>query len=365
MVKFLDLHKQYLSIKGEVDAAIKSVINDSAFVGGKYVNIFEEQFKSYLGSKYCISVANGTDALEIAIKSLELPDDSEIIVPANSFVATAEAVLNSGYKLIFCDNNNYYNIDYWSLEESITENTRAVILVHLYGQPVDFSSILPIVKKYNLKVIEDCAQAHGAKYNGQKVGNFGDVAAFSFYPGKNLGAYGDGGAIITNNEEIADKCRLIANHGSTKKYEHKIVGRNSRLDGINAAILNAKLYHLDKWNAIRNVAAQYYNNYLTDVGDLILPEVIENAYSVFHLYVIRTKYRDELADYLNKNEIQTGIHYPIAIPKQPAFIFIKQDTSYMRACHWDNELLSLPMGEHLTSADTEQVISAIRKFFGV
>lgn len=363
MVKFLDLHKQYLSIKGEIDAAIKSVISDSAFVGGKYVNFFEEQFRNYIAANYCIGVANGTDALEIAIKSLELPANTEIIVPANSFVATAEAVINAGYKIKFCDNNNYYNIDYRDFEENITENTSAVIFVHLYGQSVDFDNLLPIAKKHNLKIIEDCAQAHGTKYKNKKVGTFGDIAAFSFYPGKNLGAYGDAGAIITNDYQLANKCRLLANHGSPKKHEHTIVGRNSRLDGINAAILNAKLYHLDKWNAIRNVAASYYNEYLKDVGDLILPEILEDTYSVFHLYVIRTKYRDELADFLNKNEIETGIHYPIAIPKQKAFSFVNQDTTYMRACNWDKELLSLPMGEHLTSADTEKVVSAIRKFF--
>jgi len=363
MVKFLDLYKQYLSIKGEIDAAIKNVINESAFIGGKYASIFESQFAEYIGTDYCVGVGNGTDALEIAIKSLELPKDSEIIVPANSFIASSESVSNCGYRVRFCDNNENYTIDTDNLKLQINDKTAAIMAVHLYGNPCNMDEIIQIAQQNNLKIIEDCAQSHGAKYKGKKTGTFGAVATFSFYPGKNLGAYGDGGAIVSNDKSIADRCRMIANHGSEKKYYHEFEGRNSRLDGINAAVLSAKLYHLDKWNAIRNVAATYYNEYLGGIGDIILPKVDQWAYSVFHLYVIRTKFRDELADFLNKNEIQTGIHYPIALPSQKAYSYINQDTSYMTAISWDKELLSLPMGDHLTSESAEKVVAAIRNYF--
>lgn len=363
MVKFLDLHKQYLSIKGEIDAAIKNVIKESAFIGGKYASIFEDQFGMYIGTKYCVGVGNGTDALEIAIKALDLPPDSEIIVPANTFIASSESVTSAGFNVKFSDNNQYYTLDIKDLKENITPNVSAIMVVHLYGHPCDMDEIMMIAKENNLKVIEDCSQAHGAKYKGQTVGTFGDVSTFSFYPGKNLGAYGDAGAICTNDESLAKICRMIANHGSSKKYVHQFEGRNSRLDGINAAVLTAKLYHLDKWNAIRNVAAGYYSEYLQDCGDLILPKTAEWATPVFHIYPIRTKFRNELEEYLNNNEIQTGIHYPIALPNQEAYKYITQDCTYMRAVQWDRELLSLPMGDHLTSEDAEKVVAAVRKFF--
>lgn len=363
MVKFLDLHKQYLSLKGEIDAAIKNVIKESAFIGGKYGSIFEEQFSAYIGTKQCVGVANGTDALEIAIKSLDLPPNSEIIVPANTFIASSEAVTSAGYKVKFSDNNQYYTLDIKDLKENITPSVSAIMAVHLYGHPCDMDEIMKLANENNLKVIEDCSQAHGAKYKGKTVGTFGDIATFSFYPGKNLGAYGDAGAICTNDEGLAKVCRMLANHGSNKKYVHLFEGRNSRLDGINAAVLTAKLYHLDKWNAIRNVAAAYYTEYLQDCGDLILPKTAEWASPVFHIYPIRSKFRNELEEYLNNNEIQTGIHYPIALPNQEAYKYITQDCSYMRAVQWDRELLSLPMGDHLTSADAEKVVAAIRKFF--
>lgn len=363
MVKFLDLFKQYQSIKSDIDLAIDNVIDDSAYISGKYASIFEEQFAHYLGNKYCVGVANGTDALEIAIQSLDLPKDSEIIVPANSFIACSEAVINSGYKVKFCDNNDFYTLDIFDLKSKISSNTSCIMAVHLYGHPCDMEEIIKIANENNLKIIEDCSQAHGAKYKNIKVGNFGDIATFSFYPGKNLGAYGDAGAIVTNSNELAYKCRLIANHGSSQKYIHEIEGRNSRMDGINAAVLTVKLNHLDKWNAIRNVAAQFYNEFLNGVGDLILPKTANWAYNVYHIYCIRTKFRDDLLAHLEQNQIQTIIHYPIALPSQKVYSSYVQDTSYMKAINWDKELLSLPMGDHINSDDANKVISAIKKFF--
>ncbi len=362
MVKFLDLKNQYDRIKEEIDNAIFSVINDTAFVGGKYVANFEQAFSDYIGTKHCIGVANGTDALEIAIKSLDLPANSEIIVPANSFIASSESVSNSGYKIRFCDNNpDNYTIDVNDIPNHINENTSAIIAVHLYGHPADMKKIQEIARENNLKIIEDCAQAHGAEYYGKKVGNFGDVATFSFYPGKNLGAYGDGGCIVTNDDDIAEKCRMMANHGSKEKYKHVFEGRNSRLDAIQAAILSVKLKYLDEWNQTRINSANLYNSKIQNTH-IILPIVEPYSKSVFHLYVIRTKNREKLISYLNSKHIQTGIHYPIALPNLEAYSYINQDSSKMNASLQESELVSLPMGDHLTEEMVLEVCKAINEF---
>lgn len=362
MVKFLDLKKQYLSIKGEITNAINSVIEDTAFVGGKYVTQFEDAFAKYIGAKYCIGVANGTDALEIALESLDLPKGSEVIVPANSFIASSESVTRSGLKVRFCDNNEYYTLDVDDLENQINSNTSAIIAVHLYGQPAMMDEIMAIGKKHNLKIIEDCAQAHGAEYKGKKVGSIGDVACFSFYPGKNLGGYGDGGAILTNNEKLAEHCRMISNHGSLVKYQHQFEGRNSRLDGINAAVLLVKLYHLDKWNRIRHEAANYYIQSLRNIDTPILPKIMDDTYHVFHLFVVRHPKRTDLMNHLKNSGVETSIHYPLALPSLKAYQYLKQDTSYMKAVTYDKELISLPMGDHLTNKDCDLVIDSIIEF---
>ncbi len=255
MIKFLDLKKQYESIQAQVDAAIKNVIMDSAFVGGKYVELFEKEFAAYIGTQFCLGVANGTDALEIALWSLDLPKGSEVLVPANTFIATAEAVSRNGLVVRFVDCARDYTLDIQSLKEHITPNTSALIAVHLYGQACCMKEILDIAKAHNLKVIEDCAQAHGATYKDQKVGTFGDIATFSFYPGKNLGAYGDGGAIVTNDESLFHRCKMYANHGRNSQYGHEFEGINSRLDGIQAAILSVKLSYLDQWIEQRRIIA--------------------------------------------------------------------------------------------------------------
>jgi dTDP-4-amino-4,6-dideoxygalactose transaminase len=363
MIKFLDLHKQYLSIKKEVDDAIKSVINDSSFIGGKYVNQFEKNFSGYQQVKYCIGVGNGTDALEIAIEALKLPKGSEIIVPGNSFIASAEVVVRAGYKIVFCDvNSDDYTINIEDLKNKITPNTSAIMAVHIYGHPCDMDLLLDIAKQYSIKIIEDCAQAHGAEYKGKKVGAIGDIGCFSFYPGKNLGAYGDGGAIVTNNEELAIKCRMIANHGRIEKYNHEFVGRNSRLDGIQSAILNVKLNYLDIWTENRIEMSNIYIERLKGIPDIVLPIKKEWARQVYHLFVIRYKDRDKLIKEMNVSGVQVGVHYPVALPKLQAFKYLGFDSSKTFYGQSDCELLSLPIGDHISKNEIDEITKIITRF---
>ncbi|MFT7005001.1 MAG: dTDP-4-amino-4,6-dideoxygalactose transaminase [Sulfurimonas sp.] len=365
MIKFLDLKKQYGCIKEEIDEAIKNVISETAFIGGKYVSQFEKEFAIYQEAKYCIGVGNGTDALEIAIESLDLPLGSEVIVPANSFIASSEAVTRSGHRVVFCDcNENNYTISIPSVKSKISPNTKAIIAVHLYGHPCDMDEILSVAKEYDLKVIEDCAQSHGAEYKGKRVGAIGDIGTFSFYPGKNLGAYGDGGAILTNDENLAKKCKMIANHGRIEKYNHEFEGRNSRLDGLQAAILSVKLKHLDAWTDARIKVSDYYLKNLKEVKGIVLPKREDWAKQVYHLFVIRTKRRDELQQYLKDNDIQSGIHYPIALPKLKAYAYTNQTNEKFFANKSDSELLSLPIGDHLSDNDLLKVVLTIKGYYG-
>ncbi len=364
MIKFLDLRKQYESIKKEIDEAIKKVINETAFIGGKYVVKFEREFATYQEAKYCIGVGNGTDALEIAIESLNLPKNSEIIVPANSFIASSEAVTRTGNKVVFCDcDKDNYTISIKSLKSKITNNTSAIMAVHLYGHPCDMDEIIKIAKANDLKIIEDCAQAHGAKYKGKKVGAIGDIGTFSFYPGKNLGAYGDGGAIVTNDENLAKKSKMIANHGRIEKYNHEFEGRNSRLDGLQASILSVKLKYLDSWTDARIKVADYYLENLKDIKNITLPKREDWAKQVYHLFVIRTKKRDELQAYLKENGISSGVHYPISLPKLKAYSYVNQAEENLFANSSDSKLLSLPIGEHLDIKDIELIVKYIKCFF--
>jgi dTDP-4-amino-4,6-dideoxygalactose transaminase len=356
MIKFLDLHEQYLSIKDEIDSAVASVIRESAFIGGKYVKQFEDNFAEYQQVRYCVGVGNGTDALEIAIEALNLPKESELIVPANSFIASAEAVTRTGRKVIFCDaNSDDYTINLKDLKRRITPNTSAIMAVHLYGHPCDMDALHTIANEYNLKIIEDCAQAHGAEYKGNRVGAIGNVGCFSFYPGKNLGAYGDGGAIVTNNEELAIKCRKIANHGRIAKYDHQFEGRNSRLDGIQAAILDVKLKYLDKWTDHRIIIADEYLHQLKGVAGITLPLRQEWAKQVYHLFVIQHSNGNRLQAKLKDYGIQTGVHYPIALPKLKAFHYLGQKDEDGFAWRSDSELLSLPIGEHIKIVDCTEL----------
>jgi dTDP-4-amino-4,6-dideoxygalactose transaminase len=364
MIQFLDLKKQYSDIKDEIDGAIKNVINETAFIGGKYVTHFENEFAVYQEAKYCIGVGNGTDALEIAIEALDLPQGSEIIVPANSFIASAESVSRSGHRVVFCDcNEDNYTISISSLKSKITPNTKAIIVVHLYGHPCDMDNILSIAKENSLKIIEDCAQSHGAEYKGKKVGAIGDIGTFSFYPGKNLGAFGDGGAIVTSNENLAIKSRMIANHGRVKKYNHEFEGRNSRLDGLQSAILSVKLKHLDVWTDARIKIANYYLENLKDVAGIVLPKRENWAKQVYHLFVIRTRKRDELQIYLKDNGVSSGIHYPISLPKLKAYDYINQSDEDFFSNNNDAELLSLPIGDHLSEGELDLIVKSIKDFF--
>jgi len=364
MIKFLDLTSQYESIKQEVDAAIANVIRDTAFIGGKYVKEFEQQFADYVGAKHCIGVANGTDALEIAIEAAQLPPGSEIIVPGNSFIASSEAVTRCGHKVVFADvDHSCYTLAVESVRSKITERTKAIIAVHLYGHPCDMDPLLEICSEHGLFLIEDCAQAHGAQYKGRGVGTFGNFAAFSFYPGKNLGAYGDAGAITLQDESLAIRVRKIANHGRIAKYDHEFEGRNSRLDGLQAGILSAKLPHLEKWTQRRIEIADYYIEHLEDIEGLILPERKAWARQVYHLFVVRIRCPNALKDYLAGRGIETGIHYPIALPKLNAYSYIGLPDGAAFYNQMDSTLLSLPIGEHMTIESAAVVTNAVREFF--
>lgn len=366
MIQFLDLHKQYLSIKDEIDDAIGSVIREGAFIGGKYVNEFERNFADYQQVKHCVSVGNGTDAIEIAIEAMNLLPGSEIIVPANSFIASSEAVSRAGHKVVFCDVSvDDYSISIQDLRRRVTGNTSAIIAVHLHGRPCDMDSLLQIAQAHNLKIIEDCAQAHGAEYKGKRVGCIGDIGTFSFYPGKNLGAYGDGGAIVMNDDRLAVNCRMIANHGRVDKYDHQFEGRNSRLDGIQAAILSVKLRHLDQWIDRRRAIAQRYFERLSSIPGLSLPRTQAGGREVWHLFVVQTSARDELQNYLREKGVQTGIHYPIALPDLKAYDYLRQEGASFCASEMAGRIVSLPIGEHMTDADVDTVVVSVGEFFGV
>ncbi len=376
-IPFVDLKSQYDSIKEEIDDAISTVISQTAFVGGAHLKNFEEAFAKFCGVKHCIGVANGTDALFIALKILGIGQGDEVITVANSFIATSEAITATGAKVVFVDiDPKTYNIDTNKLEDLLKSRfnsgprtlapdpcfrPKAIIPVHLYGQPADMDPILNLAKKYNLKIVEDAAQAHGAIYKGRKIGSLGDMACFSFYPGKNLGAYGDGGAIVTNHDEWALKARMFANHGRIGKYDHEIEGVNSRLDGLQAAILLAKLKHLPGWTESRRKNAYLYNKYLKGSG-LITPVEIDDVTAVYHLYVVRVKKesRQKLQDHLQSRGISTGIHYPIALPNLLAYTYLgHSEKDFPEATKASQEIVSLPMFPELSETQIKYVTESI------
>jgi dTDP-4-amino-4,6-dideoxygalactose transaminase len=366
MIKFLDLNAQYLSIKDDIDSAIAATVAASSFIGGASVKTFEEDFADWLGGHvHCVGVGNGTDALEIALEALNLPPGSDVIVPANSFIASGEAVIRTGHRVIFADvDPGHYNLTAEAVRAKLTPATKAIVAVHLYGHPCDMDALVALAADYGLMIIEDCAQAHGATAHGKMTGTIGDIACFSFYPGKNLGAYGDAGAIVTRDAALADHARKIANHGRIAKYDHEFIGRNSRLDGLQAAILSAKLPHLLGWTEQRIALAERYLAELADVPDLVLPQRAEWARQVYHLFVVRSHSRDALRAHLGRHEIQTGIHYPTALPRLQAFADVGQANEDNFANRSDRTLLSLPIGEHLTAEDVTTVCQAIRAFSG-
>ncbi|RLD65326.1 MAG: erythromycin biosynthesis sensory transduction protein eryC1 [Bacteroidetes bacterium] len=363
-IPFVDLKTQYNSLKKEMDTAIHSVIERTAFIKGSEIKDFEEAYARDYGVKHCIGVANGTDAIYIALKMLGIGAGDEVITVANSWISTAETISQTGATPVFIDIDQYSTIDTNKVEEKINENTKAIIPVHLYGQPADIIKIKNIANKYNLYLIEDCAQSHFAEYEGQKVGTFGDAATFSFYPGKNLGAYGDAGAIITNSDELAEKFRMYANHGALKKHNHKITGINSRLDTLQAAVLKVKLPHIHEWNEMRLGNAAYYDKILQGIGDVIIPPKRENVKHVYHVYSIRTKHRDKLMQFLKENDISTTIHYPVAIPFMDAYKELNYQLNDLpNAAIFQDEILSLPMYPELTKEMMDYVVDKIKEFF--
>lgn len=364
-VPFVDLKIQYARLKSEVDAAIHSILEATSFVGGDFVKGFEKAFAEKHEVKHCISCGNGTDALYISMKALGFGPSDEVITVANSWISTSETITQTGARPVFIDiEPDYYTIDPNKIEEKITKNTKAITPVHLYGQPADIQKIKEICKKHKLFLIEDCAQAHFATFGGQKVGTFGTAGTFSFYPGKNLGAYGDAGAIISDDDEFAAKARMFANHGSPQKHKHEMEGINSRMDSLQAAILRIKLQYIDDWNFARYKNALYYNRLLSDLDTIDIPRIRENSTHIFHLYVIRTPQREELVDFLASKSISTGMHYPTALPFLPAYSYLgHQPSDFPVAFKCQDEILSLPMYPELSQEQIEYVVGAIKEFF--
>lgn len=365
-IPFVDLHAQYLTIKEDVDHAIASVIKETAFIGGTYIKKFEKEFAEAYGVKHCIGVANGTDAIYIVMRMLGIGVGDEVITVANSWISTSETIGQTGATPVFVDIDEYSTIDVNQIESKITAKTKAIIPVHLYGQATEIKAIKTIAEKHNLYLIEDCAQSHFTKYDSQNVGTFGIASTFSFYPGKNLGAYGDAGCILTDNDSLAEKMRMYANHGALKKHQHQIEGINSRLDGLQAAILSAKLPHLMNWNAARKKKSSYYNKILNNIEGIILPKVRENVDHTFHLYVIRTTRRDELQTYLKERDIETAIHYPTALPLLPAYNYLNYSkVDFPVAVKYQDEILSIPMYPEITEEMMDYVAGAIKDFASV
>jgi dTDP-4-amino-4,6-dideoxygalactose transaminase len=365
-IQLVDLKAQYESIKPEIDKAILDVISKTAFIGGPFVKSFEDAFSKFCNVKHCIGVGNGTDAIFIALKALGVGKGDEVITVANSFIATSEAITMTGARVVFVDiNPKTYNIDVAQVEAKVTPRTKAIVPVHLYGQPADMDPLLDIARRRNLKIVEDCAQAHGAEYKGRRIGSIGDMACFSFYPGKNLGAYGDAGAMVTNSDDLAVKARMFANHGRIDKYNHEQEGVNSRLDGLQGAVLNTKLKHLEDWTEKRRRNAYLYNEHLKNLP-LATPVEVDNVKAVYHLYVVRMKaeLRQGLQDHLKKNGIATGIHYPIALPYLKAYDYMGCGSGdFPEALRASKEIVSLPMYPELPEQQIKYISEKINEFF--
>ena len=364
-VPFLDLVSQYHAIKDDVLSGMTEVMSKANFILGYQVSEFENHFASYVECQYAVGVASGLDALKLGLKVLGVGQGDQVITTANTFIASTLAINAVGAIPVLVDVElDSFNMDPNKLESAINAKTRAIMPVHLYGQPVNLDEIMRIAKKYNLSIIEDASQAHGAKYKGKRVGSFGDLGAFSLYPGKNLGAYGDGGIVTTNNRVLAEKLKSYRNYGSAKKYYHDVLGENSRLDTLQAAVLNVKLPQLDSWNEKRGEVARVYNDKLSGIGDIITPKIVQESEHVFHLYVIRTKWRDDLAQYINEKGIGNIIHYPIPIHLQEAYEdYAWQRGDFPNTEQLANEILSLPMYPDLTSEQLDEVVRTVKAFY--
>ena len=360
-IPFLDLKVQYESIKDEIDEAIRGVIDRCAFAGGPFVEQFESAFAQFCGSAYAVGVGSGTEAIWLALVALGVGNGDEVITVPNTFIATAEAISLSGATPVFVDiDQETFNMDVSALEKAITPKTKAIIPVHIYGQMADMHPIMDLANKYELHVIEDACQAHGAEYHGQRAGTMGDVGCFSFYPGKNLGAYGDAGAVVTDQEDLAAAIRCLRDHGQTAKYKHAAIGWNSRMDGIQAAVLDVKLKHLASWNDARRRHAAYYNQRLAGIDGIKCPVEASYARHVYHIYPIFTNTREELISKLEKNGIQYGIHYPNPVHLQPAYrvMNLRRGAFPVTETHARTQL-SLPMYPELREDQLASVVDAL------
>ena len=364
-VPFYSFDKINSDIREEIIDSFLSFFDSKSYVLGSSLNSFETAYSLFSNSEYCIGVSNGLDALTIAIKALNIGKDDEVLVPSNTLIASVLAITNAGATPIFIEpDRETYNIDTSLIENKITEKTKAIMPVHLYGQPCNMTEILLIAKKHNIYIIEDNSQSQGAKWKNMITGSMGHINAVSFYPGKNLGAFGDGGAITTNDLELNNRIRALRNYGSIQKYEHEIIGYNNRLDECQAGFLEIKLKYLETWNQERNNIASLYMNQLDGVGDIILPKIDPNAYSVFHIYNIRTKYRDQLQTFLKENEIDTLIHYPKAIHLQKCYDYLGyKEGDFPIAEELSRTNLSLPIWPGLEKKNVEYTIQKIKSFF--
>ena len=362
-VPFLDIRSAYKELQAELDAAYRRVMESGWYVLGEEVDSFEHEFADYCGVKHCIGVGTGLEALHLILRAYDIGPGHEVIVPANTYIATWLAISCSGAIPVPVEpNSQTYNIDPALIAAAITEKTKAIIAVHLYGQPADMLPICEVASKYQLKVIEDAAQAHGATYREKRVGSLGDAAGFSFYPGKNLGAFGDGGAVTTSDPVIAARLKGLRNYGSHVKYYNEIKGFNSRLDPLQAAFLRVKLRKLDEWNDRRRRIADQYLSELADLPDLILPHVPTWADPIWHVFVVRTRTRDLLQKYLKEQGIETLIHYPIQPHMQPAYAELGYTKGeFPMSERLAREMISLPIGPHLAENDLRTVISEVNR----
>ncbi len=364
-VPFVDLKAQYASLKPEMLAAVGNIMETSQFILGKAVEDFERDFAAAHGVKHCIGVGTGTDALHVVLWALNVGPGDEVITVSHTFIATAEAISLTGATPVFVDIDPVtYTMDPALLEKAITPKTKAIIPVHLYGQPAAMDEIMAVADRHGIPVVEDACQAHLAQFNGKYVGQFGVAAAFSFYPGKNLGAYGEAGGVTTNDDELARKIRLLRDHGSEKKYHHTVWGHNYRLDGIQGAVLGVKLPHLDAWTKARRYHAQAYSAALAGCGNLVIPREHPRALHVYHLYVIQTPHRDELQKFLASCEVATGLHYPVPLHLQPAYASLGYSQGDFPVTEQvASQGLSLPMFPELSGEQVEHVVSSVKDFF--
>lgn len=364
-VPFVDLKTQYLQHKEEFDQAIEKVLDSMHFIKGSEVKEFEQAFAHLSGLPHCIAVGNGTDAIYIALKSLDIGPEDEVITVANTWISTGETICQTGATPRFIDiEPDYYNIDPTKIEEKITTRTKAIIAVHLYGQPAALKEIKAICEKHNLFLIEDCAQAHLATYQGKPIGSFGDIATFSFFPSKNIGAFGDAGAILTQNSLLEEKMRRFASHGALKKHDHKFPGINSRMDTLQAAILLVKLRYAKQWREQRRWAAERYYTMLADLPNITLPKAREESEHVYHLFVIRTNERTLLQEHLKEQGIATGIHYPMPLPFLEAFNDQNNLPTDLPVAHlYKDQIVSLPIYPEITEEAIAYVCEKISSFF--